>query len=536
MLISYPILSLHIGSATDEDERLQRMLEHELLTEGTYPVSHDRRWHGGIHLNTRGEPLRAIADATVVCFRVPGRTEDYLGQGPYDTGFVLLKHETETGEATPVVFYSLYMHLRPLSQLTPSQRAALPAFLREAATDTVIRGDSLPAPQRKVWRKDILGYGGQLYGRRDRCHLEVFTTDEHLNRFWRDSNLVAAGFPGHADWYGDTYYKIPAGRPFVARPPAARSDAERACFPELQSGWNVGALFVRVRLHRGDQNVTVPDYELRLLANAKPRSDSRCDPPLVSAIRLYRGSHVVQQLDTESRGACYIFQPIWEDMNFDGHQDLAIALALPAGPNIPYQSWLYDPATKRFVDAPATLQDITSPSFDAKHRIVYSYWRDGAASHGVATYRWNNGDLIEVDQKESYLLPIQKGGKYGLLYVMPGYVDGRIEDSPRLVQAKDGRIELKPSYTDTELLGELSNEIDLSDPRVRIEVTRQERKGDHAEQHQLEWVRVKTPFGERWCPNVPYFDSDRGRIGRHLVKSGNGQFCSEERPADSDGK
>lgn len=257
MIISYPILSAHINAASDEDERFERMLAHELLAEGTYPISHDQRWHGGVHLHTQGEPLRAIADATVLCFRVAAQTHDYAELGPYDTGFVLLRHETETGGATPVVFYSLYMHLKPLGQLTPAQRKALPAFLREAATDAVIRGDTLPALQRKVWRKDVLGYGGQLYGRRDRCHFEVFANDDALGRFWRDSRQVAAGAVGHADWYGDTYYKIPAGRDFVARPPAARSEAERACFPELQSGRNAGELLARVRLHRGDQFVTV---------------------------------------------------------------------------------------------------------------------------------------------------------------------------------------------------------------------------------------------------------------------------------------
>jgi hypothetical protein len=257
MLISYPILSAHIGAAVDEDDRFQRILSHELMFEGTYPVSHDGRWHGGVHLDTRGEPIRAIADATVACFRVSAQTETYPSQGPYDTGFVLLKHETETGESTKVGFYSLYMHLQPLTGLTLAQAASVPSFLREATTGTVIRGDTLPAAQRRVWRKDVLGYGGRLYSGRNRCHFEIFATDEQLSAFWRDSDLIAPGSRGHADWYGDTYYKLPAGRPFVSRPGVVRTDAQRAYYPELQAGSNARQLLIRARLHRGDQYMTV---------------------------------------------------------------------------------------------------------------------------------------------------------------------------------------------------------------------------------------------------------------------------------------
>lgn len=41
---------------------------------------------------------------------------------------------------------------------------------------------------------------------------------------------------------------------------------------------------------------------------------------------------------------------------------------LPAGPNIPEQTWLYDPSTQRFVDAPASYQEITSPEPDAEYK------------------------------------------------------------------------------------------------------------------------------------------------------------------------
>ncbi|NVJ11280.1 nitrite reductase, partial [Myxococcus sp. AM001] len=149
-------------------------------------------------------------------------------------------------------------------------------------------------------------------------------------------------------------------------------------------------------------------YEIRLLADTLPaeEGDGCPTPPLVSAIRLYKDGALIQTLETESQGTCSIFTPYLIDANFDGWPDLSLAMFLPAGPNIPHQTWLYDVATGRFVDAPAGLQDISSAEFDPVHRIVYSYWRASCCEHGVSTYRWNGGDLEEVDTQSSYLLPL----------------------------------------------------------------------------------------------------------------------------------
>ena len=156
MLISYPVLP---PAAVDDDEEifLANILGAHLLEyEGRYPVSTMdtargpmHRWHGGVHLYGGGEPVRAIADGTVVAFRFAAQSETYGELGAYDTGFVLLRHETQTGENTTVVFYSLYMHLASQASLAADRLVQLPPWLRQSTGPAVRR----PANQR-VWRKD----------------------------------------------------------------------------------------------------------------------------------------------------------------------------------------------------------------------------------------------------------------------------------------------------------------------------------------------------------------------------------------------
>jgi len=213
MLISYPVLpasAIH----DDEDVYLTNVLEAHLIAfEGGYPVSTIptaqgpmHRWHGGVHLYGGGEPLRAVADGKVVAFRFAAQRETYGTLGDYDTSFVLLKHETQTGENTPMVFYSLYMHLANKADLQSDRFQQLPSWLRQASAGPSVQ---TPAGQ-KVWRKDVLGFAGQLYGR-EAMHFEVFMLDADFNGIWRDSSAITQG-TGSDDWFGDAHFVIPAQR------------------------------------------------------------------------------------------------------------------------------------------------------------------------------------------------------------------------------------------------------------------------------------------------------------------------------------
>ncbi len=72
------------------------------------------------------------------------------------------------------------------------------------------------------------------------------------------------------------------------------------------------------------------------------------------------------------------------DMNYDGNDDFRIVRNVPAGPNIPYLYYIYDPATRQFIYNKA-YENITSPEFPGNSEIR-SQWRENAAKWGVDTY------------------------------------------------------------------------------------------------------------------------------------------------------
>lgn len=72
------------------------------------------------------------------------------------------------------------------------------------------------------------------------------------------------------------------------------------------------------------------------------------------------------------------------DMNYDGNDDFRVVEFLPAGPNIPYLYYLYDPAIAGFVYSKA-YETITSPEFPGNSEIR-SQWRESAGKWGIDTY------------------------------------------------------------------------------------------------------------------------------------------------------
>lgn len=269
MLISYPVLPA-AAVHEDEDIYLANILEGHLLSqEGIYPVSTTNsvngpvhRWHGGVHLHGGGEPVRAIADGTVVAFRFGAQAETYEPYGVYDTGFILLRHESQTGENTTLVFYSLYMHLANQASLAADRLSQVPTWMRQNPGQSVQR----PSNQR-VQRKDVLGFTGQLYGR-EALHFEVFMLDADFERVWRDSTAITQG-TGSNDWFGNAHFVIPAAQAFaaghphatsaqgikIADPPGGDHDVFFATPPGV-AGQNEQALYVSVDLQRGRRTAT----------------------------------------------------------------------------------------------------------------------------------------------------------------------------------------------------------------------------------------------------------------------------------------
>ena len=264
-------------------------------------------------------------------------------------------------------------------------------------------------------------------------------------------------------------------------------------------------------------------YDIALMADALPATDDSCPtPPGIHEVRLYQKGKLVQALPTDSQGTCSIFTPRIVDMNFDGHPDLMIAQTLPAGPNIPYDMWLFDPATQSFVTAPASLLDITSPEFDAVHHRVWNFWRSSCCDHGIDVFTWKNGYLEPDGSGESYVLPVRVGATDYYCYIMPAYIDGRVEYPDAAMKDKSGKVvvsgELKGCDIGPNML-----------ERTRVDVWQKKADGTLvlASTQGVTWQKTQVKGATRYCPIVPFVNA--GRIVPAALTS-DPDLCSEDDP------
>ncbi|MGN7982149.1 glycoside hydrolase family 19 protein [Burkholderia sp. 22313] len=127
----------------DEHEIYRLLAERE--PSGTYLVSRNGMWHGGIHITEAGAGqsldldagLRCIADGTLIAFRVnktyPVSEIGEAGggspvQAPYSTGFALVRHTMEFPRGTKLTFYSLYMHLMSWDDYANFPKRSKPSY------------------------------------------------------------------------------------------------------------------------------------------------------------------------------------------------------------------------------------------------------------------------------------------------------------------------------------------------------------------------------------------------------------------------
>lgn len=205
MIISPPFLRNRTASQSDADWTGAMM---PVNPDQGFPLNGAESWHGGVHITHTdegmpNEKIRAIADGVVVSFRQPSSSKDaeplnYLG--PTDDGYVLLKHETETGSGDngKVIFYSLCMHMK---------------FL-----EAEIKQDA------KIYRKALLGSSGTCSGRNE-FHFQIFCDDNNISMLTgRTTRELDVSKDGRTDAvYGDIHFYLPAGTKFYDRVPANNS-------------------------------------------------------------------------------------------------------------------------------------------------------------------------------------------------------------------------------------------------------------------------------------------------------------------------
>ncbi|KRB83695.1 hypothetical protein ASE26_11045 [Duganella sp. Root198D2] len=185
------------------------------VPEGSFPVSLNLGWHGGVHLHAPAQasaalPVCAIADGEIVYARRPTRPvaepTHALNYNPYgdtpswtDDGMLIVRHRTEIGagaNAEDIEFYSVFAHLSELR-----------------GNALTVAGGGATTAQRRIFRKDEIGLAGRIYNAADHIHMEIVCDDANLNKLvGRRTGTLPLTADGRGDAvYGEVYFHVPAG-------------------------------------------------------------------------------------------------------------------------------------------------------------------------------------------------------------------------------------------------------------------------------------------------------------------------------------
>ncbi len=313
MIISPPFLRNRAASQSDADWTGAMM---PVNTDKGFPLNGAESWHGGVHIThtdrgTPNEKIRAIADGVVVSFRQPSSSKNaeplnYLG--PTDDGYVLLKHETETGsgEHGKVVFYSLCMHMK---------------FL-----EAEIKQDA------KIYRKAPLGSSGMCNGQNE-FHFQIFCDDDNISKLTgRTARELDVSEDGRTDAvYGDIHFYLPAGTKFYDKAPADNSTSITG-LSELYT--SSATLYVSMTLAQGSctmvtrQKNTQTDGKYDLLGDPLVNADGEDYEYNLykTAMRNYKESPSAgfellrfgRVINTEHETLAPADAPLWMTVNYPG--------------------------------------------------------------------------------------------------------------------------------------------------------------------------------------------------------------------------
>ncbi|ALL69785.1 Peptidase family M23 (plasmid) [Paraburkholderia caribensis MBA4] len=208
---------------------------------GAYPVSFNLGWHGGAHLmappdGNQPAYVRAIADGKVVYLRKTGpngKPTLHYRNVRTDDGCVVIRHDTEIGEgdSAKITYYSVYLHLQTVQP-------------------TLAIG-------KKIYRKDVLGTPGQIYGQYPQIHFEIVCNEANLKKIiGRAPGPVGA--QGRTDAvYGDNWFFVPRGAKLFASEPHPFRDDDSALAvgsihpqPSLVTGGTSRDIVIRMHYER----------------------------------------------------------------------------------------------------------------------------------------------------------------------------------------------------------------------------------------------------------------------------------------------
>ncbi|PQV48092.1 M23 family metallopeptidase [Paraburkholderia sp. BL21I4N1] len=304
MIISPPFLpQIQVPANSTAEDPLMDEIDKWIDHGGRYPIAFDRRWHTGLHLrpSNRTVPVHAIADGEVVAYRVcSDPLPDSFDNKNTNGGFVLLKHATETGEGRSLIFYSLYMHLLDNTGITQTgihppaanQVHGMADWLRQPT------GGPMSGGNKKVLRKDVLGYVGRCQDGPWHLHFEIFTTGTDFNKYFgmTQPGQIGIATPSGNDCWGHSYYFVPAGQTFLPQPPGvdAHGYLHGIAFPRKQGGQSAQSLYVEMYFYKGDKYTNVwsvaSDGSRTLLTVDKPDCETNFELDMFKrATALYAG-------------------------------------------------------------------------------------------------------------------------------------------------------------------------------------------------------------------------------------------------------
>jgi len=168
----------------------------------------------------------------------------------------------------------------------------------------------------------------------------------------------------------------------------------------------------------GQVHDTLPAWRFRLVFDVSDTPQTRADgseywtsDATMSAleIRDLRGK-VLQRIaiDSERGYTSYIGGGkggpplVLGDRNFDGYQDLAAGNECGTGACCTQHVYLFEPASKRFAFHEGA-SNVCFSDVDPAKKEIRSSWRASACEHGRSTYKWEKGELVEVERETENL-------------------------------------------------------------------------------------------------------------------------------------
>ena len=93
-----------------------------------------------------------------------------------------------------------------------------------------------------------------------------------------------------------------------------------------------------------------------------------------------------------------------KDINFDGVKDITLDMGSFGNQGASYEAgWIWDSGRGEYIRCD-TYNKIVNPRVDGEHKLVRSSWRNWAASHSWAIYRYENGEFVMKSELTEELL------------------------------------------------------------------------------------------------------------------------------------